>query len=77
MIKTFTPNDVLRFLYKETTELESQTLEREMLVHTDLLDEYVGFANVKEQLDTVRLTPSDNTIQAILEYSKPDYPILS
>lgn len=77
MTKTFTPNDVLRYLYKETSELESQTLEREMLIHTDLIDQYVRLADTKEELDHVRLSPSENTIQAILEYSRSNFPILS
>lgn len=77
MIKTFTPNDILRYLYKETDKLESKNLEQAMLVHTDLLDQYVRLTDIKEQLDKIRLAPSENTIQSILEYSRSDYPILS
>jgi lysyl-tRNA synthetase class I len=77
MTKTFTPNDVLRYLYKETNPAESKELEEAMHLHSELLDQYVRFAGIKEQLDQVRKFPSERTIQAILEYSDSHNPILS
>lgn len=77
MTKTFTPNDVLRYLYKETNPVENRQLEEAMLVHADLLDQYLQLTSIKEQLDQVREAPTENTIQAILEYSKTNHPILS
>ncbi|GJM29317.1 MAG: hypothetical protein DHS20C17_19520 [Cyclobacteriaceae bacterium] len=77
MIKTFTPNDILRYLYKETNTIEIKHFEQAMLVHTDILDQYVQLTDVKEQLDQIYEAPSDATIQAILDYSSSDYPILS
>jgi hypothetical protein len=77
MTKTFTPNDVLRYLYKETTTAENNALEEAMHLHSELLDQYVQLSGIKEQLDQVRKTPSENTIQAILEYSNSRDPILS
>ena len=77
MTKTFTPNDVLRYLYKETSPAENIKLEQELLIHNDLLDYYVQLTNIKERLDKVRKSPSDSTIQAILDYSKSHDPILS
>jgi hypothetical protein len=77
MTKTFTPNDVLRYLYKETTNLENRQLEEAMLVHADLLDQHLQLTSAKEQLDKVREVPKEETIQAILEYAKSDHPILS
>ncbi len=76
MTKTFTPNDVLRYLYKETNEVESQRLEEAMLVDADLLDQYLQLTNIKEQLDKVQKIPKQETIQAILDYSRFDHPIL-
>lgn len=77
MTKTFTPNDILRYLYKETNSVESKHLEQTMLVHTDMLDRYVQLTDIKEQLDQIHEVPSETTIQAILDYSSSDYPILS
>lgn len=77
MTKTFTPNDVLRYLYKETNPVEKQQLEEAMLLHADLLDQYLQLTSIKEQLDQVRKAPWEETIQAILDYSKAYHPILS
>jgi len=77
MTKTFTPNDVLRYLYKETNPVENRQLEEAMLVHADLLDQYLQLISIKEQLDQVRKVPNEETIQAILDYSKSHHPILS
>jgi hypothetical protein len=77
MTKTFTPNDVLRYLYKETNSTENKELEDAMHLHSDLLDEYVQLAGIKEQLDQVRKSPSKRTVQAILQYSDSHNPILS
>lgn len=77
MTKTFTPNDVLRFLYKETNKLENRQLEEAMLVHADLLDQYLQLTSIKERLDKVREVPREETIRAILDYSKSHHPILS
>lgn len=77
MTKTFTPNDVLRYLYKETSSVENVEIEEALLVSSELLDQYVQLTSIKEQLDKVRKSPSDRTIEAILEYSKSQDPILS
>lgn len=77
MTKTFTPNDVLRYLYRETNPVENTELEEAMILQSDLLDQYVQLTGIKEQLDQVRKSPSERTIQAILEYSNSNNPILS
>ena len=77
MTKTFTPNDILRYLYKETNKVEKSQLEEAMLVRADLLDQYLQLTSIKEQLDKVQKVPRKETIQAILEYSKSQDPILS
>ncbi len=77
MTKTFTPNDVLRYLYKETSPVEKKQLEEAMLVHADLRDQYLQLTSIKEQLDQVQETPRKDTIQTILEYAKSQQTILS
>ena len=77
MTKTFTPNDVLRYLYKETDAVESAELEQALVVRGELLDQYAQLTSIKEQLDKVQLSPSQRTINKILDYSKSQDPILS
>ena len=77
MIKTFTPNDVVRFLYKETSQTENREVENALLCNTDLLDQYVQLEAIKGLMDRIRMTPKKVTLQAILDYSSSYNPILS
>ena len=77
MTKTFTPNDVLRYLYKETNSVEKAELEQALVVRGELLEQYAQLTSIKEQLDKVQLAPSQRCINKILEYSKSEDPILS
>lgn len=70
MTKTFTPDDILRYLYKETSEEENQQLEEALLCDADLLDTYLSMASTMALLDGVNVTPSKRTIDGILEYSQ-------
>ena len=70
MTKTFTPDDILRYLYKETSEEENQKLEAALLCDANLLDTYLSMASTIALLDGVKGTPSKNTIDGILEYSQ-------
>jgi hypothetical protein len=64
-------------LYKETSSLENSELEQALIVRGELLDQYAQLTSIKEQLDKVRITPSDKSIKTILEYSRSQDPILS
>jgi hypothetical protein len=70
MTKTFTPDDILRYLYKETSKEENQQLEEALLCDADLLDTYLSMASTMALLDGVSGTPSKRTIDGILEYSQ-------
>ena len=65
------------YLYKETDSVENAELEQALVVRGELLDQYAQLTSIKEQLDKVQLTPSQRSINKILEYSKSQYPILS
>ena len=77
MTKTFTPNDVIRYLYKETTQTENQELEKAMICHAELLDQYVQVESVKTLLDSIKKSPSARVIQDILDYSTANNTIYS
>lgn len=77
MTKTFTPNDVVRFLYKETDLRENQQIENAMLCDTDLLDQFIQLEEIKGLLDKINELPSKRIIRAILKYSDSYDPILS
>ena len=70
MTKTFTRNDLIRYIYQETTEREKQKIEQEFLLDNKLFEEYKNLAEVSMDLDRVDLSPSEKTIKKILNFSK-------
>lgn len=70
MTKTFTQNDLIRYIYHETTEQESIDIEKTLLIDNEFFDEYRKLAQVSMELDRVNEKPSEKTIRKILNYSK-------
>jgi hypothetical protein len=70
MTKTFTRNDLIRYIYQETTEREKQEIEQKLLLDNKLFEEYKNLAEVSMELDRVELSPSEKTINKILNFSK-------
>ena len=70
MIKTFTQDDLVRYMYKETTAEENAEIELAMLFDEKLADEFTELQSVVESLDLALKSPSDRKIDAILSYSK-------
>lgn len=70
MIKTFTQDDVLRYLYDEVTIKESKELEQALICDSELQETYKKFSSLKRQLNAVIKTPSQTVVQSILNYSK-------
>jgi hypothetical protein len=70
MTKTFTRNDLIRYIYQETTESEKQEIEQELLLDNKLFEEYKNLAEVSMELDRIELSPSQKTINKILNFSK-------
>lgn len=58
MIRTFTQNDLIRFLYRETTAEESREIERLIAADTNLQKELKLLAETLAMLDRAMLTPS-------------------
>ncbi len=72
MIQTFTntQDDVIRYLYNETSNQENAYIEETLLQDGDLLDFYLDCADIKTGLDKIQLSPSDRAIDKILSYSR-------
>ncbi|HSF54137.1 MAG TPA: hypothetical protein VLA71_10310 [Algoriphagus sp.] len=67
MIKSFTPNDLVRYFYREMPEVEQELLMQALHSDGSLMQEYVEMLSTIEQLDQVRLQPSDKVVKAIKE----------
>jgi hypothetical protein len=70
MTKTFTQNDIIRYIYKETTKTETALIESALVCDPYLMDELCGFSNLKSDLDGISKRPSESSVDKILEYSK-------
>lgn len=70
MIKTFTQDDVVRYIYEETSEEENAEMISAMLFDDELADTYASLKDIILSLDLATKEPSDKSIEAIISYSK-------
>ncbi|GAB5522658.1 MAG: hypothetical protein Roseis2KO_05300 [Roseivirga sp.] len=70
MIKTFTQDDLVRYIYQETTPEESIEIETALIFDEQLAEAYNDLNGTVESLKAVKLKPSENTVDKILSYSK-------
>ncbi len=70
MIKTFTQDDLVRYIYQETTPEESIEIETALIFDETLSETYNELCNTVESLKAVNLSPSHNIVDKILSYSK-------
>jgi hypothetical protein len=70
MIKTFTQNDLIRFLYHETSEQEEREINKALICDSELQEQYKELIATKNQLDVARLEPSAIVVENILNYSR-------
>ncbi len=70
MIKTFTQDELVRYIYKETTNEENIEIEKALLFDEQLADEYAELSDVVRSIDQSQKEPSDRVIDKILSYSR-------
>ncbi len=70
MTQIYTQNDLIRYIFKETTEEENSDIERELLAKDEWVDFYMDACDIVRQVKALNLEPSDNTLRAILDYSR-------
>lgn len=70
MTKTFTQNDLIRFIYRETSEEETREINKALLCDSDLQAQYKELNATYKQLNQAKLEPSATSIQNILNYAR-------
>ncbi|MDX1629472.1 MAG: hypothetical protein R3345_12275 [Fulvivirga sp.] len=70
MTKTFTQDDVIRYIYEETSAEENKEIEKAMICDAGLQEMYKELCAVKNQLDHSLKQPSDRVTDRIMNYSK-------
>lgn len=78
MTQTFTStqNEIIRYVYNETSPSENLLIEEWIAGDTENLDFYLDCLQLKEEMDQIVLVPKDITLERILDYSrnyKPAY----
>ena len=69
MIQTFTHNDLIRYAYNETTEVENQQIEEVLAHEPEMLNYYLNVIDIQCALSEVVPEPSEQSVQNILSYS--------
>jgi hypothetical protein len=70
MIQTSTHNEIIRYLYDETTEEENENLKNDLIFNEEARNFYYELASVKDSLNKSFKSPKQRTIDNILNYSK-------
>jgi hypothetical protein len=65
MIKSFTPNDLVRYIYQEMSEVEQELLMQALHSNDALMQEYIQLLSTIEFLEQVQLQPSEKVVKAI------------
>lgn len=78
MTQTFTTqlNDVVRYVYNETSKKENAIIEESLARDVNLLDFYLDSLNLKAEMEKIKMIPSDQSISKILAYSRKTSPVL-
>ncbi|MFN8348065.1 MAG: hypothetical protein U0X91_23900 [Spirosomataceae bacterium] len=70
MIQLFTPDDVIRYVYEETTEEENTLIEDALIGDQELLEFYLDALEMKSLMNKIERTPSNRVVSNILAYSQ-------
>jgi hypothetical protein len=70
MIKTFTQNDVIRFVYDEVSAEERSQFNDLLLIDSVFQKLFFNYTKTKSVIIKSTLEPSENVINRILTYSK-------
>ena len=70
MIKIFTKNDLVRYIYNETSKTENELIQVLLITDPKFKNTYLELLETKSGIDNYEATPSSTVIDKILSYSK-------
>ena len=70
MKEKFTPNHLIKYIYKETSAVETIAISEALLEDEVLFEQYQELLLGFQQLPKVKFNPSPSAIQNILRYSQ-------
>ena len=77
MTKTFTQNDVIRYVYEETTEEENLLIEDALMAEPELMGFFLDTLELRALMDKIERAPRPDAVASILAYSSfhPNSPV--
>ena len=69
MTKTFTQDDVIRYVYEETSEEENLLIEEALMAEQPLMGFFLDTLELRSLLNKIERQPRPATVEAILSYS--------
>jgi hypothetical protein len=66
MIKTFTQNDLIRFLYHETSAEENLEIKRQLELDSELQLQLSGLRTTIEEIGTSLIEPSAQAVEDLI-----------
>ena len=70
MKQNFTPNHLIKYLYKETSASETLAINEALTKDRALFEEYQEIMAAYQHLPKVKFNPTSSSIKNILGYSK-------
>ena len=70
MTHNFTPNDLIRFIYRETSPEEDIDIRQWVLEDESAANLFQQLVESKQSLDIEAMEPSETSINIILEYDR-------
>ncbi|MBX2925603.1 MAG: hypothetical protein KF746_25620 [Chitinophagaceae bacterium] len=65
----YTPENMIRFLYKETTAEETAAIQLALDTDWSLREKFEVLKNAIEGLNTIKFSPRSSAVQSILAYA--------
>ena len=69
MIKTFTYDDVIRYVYEETSTEENLFIEDAMMSDPELMTQFLDTLELRSLMDKIERQPRQITLDSIFSYS--------
>lgn len=70
MIKTFTQDDVLRYVYEETSAEENLVVEEGLMAESDLMTFFLEALEFRALMNRIERKPREASIDRVLDYSR-------
>ncbi len=70
MIKTFTEDDLVRFIYGETTPTENEAISNAIMCDSVMQDSYRKLRDAVSFMNKGMMAPGEKVVNKILNYSK-------